>query len=173
MNLPPPILRIKRLRPSAKIPQYATPGSAGMDLYADLHGMSEMVRWRDERVVLAGGKVDSRLTYGLAPGEKVLIPCGFACEIPPGYEGSCRSRSGLALKKGLVVLNSPGTVDSDYRGEMGALLFNTSKEVVYIEDGDRIAQLVITPVVQPIIEEVSNLSDTTRGSGGFGSTGTK
>jgi len=145
-----PIVKIKRLTEKAKIPQYATPGSAGMDLHANLY---EEVKIR--------------------AFNRALIPTGIAIEIPPGYEAQVRSRSGLALKVGLMVLNSPGTIDSDYRGEVCVILQNTGTEPVVISDGDRIAQLVIAPVIQPIVEEVVELSDTQRGSGGFGSSGTK
>lgn len=172
MNLPPPILRIKKLRDSAKIPQYATPGSAGMDLYADLSGMGKV----SEYVTTGDGvnpPVVTARRYVLEPGKRVLVPTGLAVEVPHGYEAQVRSRSGLALKEGIVVLNSPGTIDSDYRGEVGVILFNTSHDSWAFMDGERIAQLLITPVVQPIIEEVANLTETARGSGGFGSTGTK
>ncbi len=129
-------------------PKYQTPGSSGMDLCA------------------AGGVT-------IAPKHRVVISCGFRIEIPDGYEGQVRSRSGLALRQGLIVLNSPGTVDSDYRGDMKVILINLGNESVTIGKGDRIAQLVISPVVRAKLIVVSNLSKTARAEGGFGSTGVK
>lgn len=108
----------------------------------------------------------------LSPGERALIPTGFSMELPPGYEGQVRPRSGLALKNGLTLLNSPGTVDSDYRGEVCVILCNLGREPFVIERGLRVAQLVVAPVVSPVVEEASELSVTPRGSGGFGHTGT-
>jgi dUTP pyrophosphatase len=108
---------------------------------------------------------------GLAPGERRLIPTGLALELPPGFEGQVRPRSGLALKQGVTCLNSPGTVDADYRGEVGVIVINHSKEHVVLRPGDRIAQLVIAPCVQANLIEVDGLSETERGAGGFGSTG--
>ena len=130
------------------MPKYQTAQSAGLDLSAEL---PEDV-WLD-------------------PGERRLIPTGWAIELPPGYEGQVRPRSGLALKQGLTCLNSPGTIDADYRGEVGVILINHSKEAVVVKSGDRIAQLVIAPVVQANLIEVDQLSDSDRGAGGFGSTG--
>lgn len=130
------------------LPSYETSGSAGMDLRAAL---SEPVR--------------------LAAGERSLVPTGIAIALPPGYEAQVRPRSGLALKNGLTVLNSPGTVDSDYRGEVGVILINHSSESHEIRRGDRIAQLVIAPVTQGTWREVATLDVTARGAGGFGSTG--
>ncbi len=108
----------------------------------------------------------------LAPLERRLIPTGLCIELPPGYEGQVRPRSGLALKQGLTCLNSPGTIDADYRGEVGVILINLSNAAVTLAPGDRVAQLIIAPVVQATLAEVEVLSDTTRGEGGFGSTGT-
>lgn len=130
------------------LPAYATPLSAGMDL----------------RAFLA-----EPLT--LAPGERRLIPTGLYIALPPGYEAQVRPRSGLALKRGLTVLNAPGTIDADYRGEVGVLLINLSQEQQTISDGERVAQLVIAPVVQAAWQEVNDLDETTRGAGGFGHTG--
>ena len=130
------------------LPAYATPLSAGMDL----------------RAFLA-----EPLT--LAPGARRLIPTGLYIALPPGYEAQVRPRSGLALKRGLTVLNAPGTIDADYRGEVGVLLINLSQEQQTISDGERVAQLVIAPVVQATWQEVSDLDETTRGTGGFGHTG--
>jgi dUTP pyrophosphatase len=131
-----------------ELPSYATPGSAGCDL----------------RAALAA-------SLTLLPGARSLVPTGIAVAIPAGFEGQVRMRSGLALKKGLSLLNGPGTIDSDYRGEIGVILANLGGEPVTIERGERIAQLVIAPVAQAEIVEASELSDTARGAGGFGSTG--
>lgn len=133
------------------LPQYETIGSAGMDLRANL----------EEEGIL------------LQPMERKLIPTGLFMELPLGFEAQIRPRSGLAYKKGVTVLNSPGTIDADYRGEVGVLLINMSKEVFLIEDGERIAQMVIAKHEQPILTEVQELSSTDRGEGGFGSTGRK
>ena len=130
------------------LPAYATPLSAGMDL----------------RAFLA-----EPLT--LAPGARRLIPTGLYIALPPGYEAQVRPRSGLALKRGLTVLNAPGTIDADYRGEVGVLLINLSQEQQTISDGERVAQLVVAPVVQTVWQEVNDLDETTRGAGGFGHTG--
>jgi dUTP pyrophosphatase len=105
------------------------------------------------------------------PGDRVLVPTGLYIEIPPGYEGQVRPRSGLALKRGLTVLNAPGTIDADYRGELGVILVNLSRDVQTIEPGDRIAQLIISPVTRGVLVRVEQLDDTARGQGGFGSTG--
>ncbi|MFZ5439702.1 MAG: dUTP diphosphatase [Myxococcota bacterium] len=142
-------VKVRRVRPSElPLPSYQTEHSAGMDLLADL----------PEDVALE-------------PLERRLIPTGLALELPPGFEGQVRPRSGLALKQGLTCLNSPGTVDADYRGEVGVILINLSKERVILKRGDRIAQLVIAPVVQATLVEVEVLGDSGRGAGGFGSTG--
>ncbi len=143
-------IKIKRL-PHAQdidLPSYATPLSAGMDLRAAIN----------EKICIR-------------PGERKVIPTGIIIELPEGYEGQVRPRSGLALKKGITVLNSPGTIDADYRGEVKVILINLGEETVEINRGDRIAQLVISPVVKAEIEEVEVLSETIRGEGGFGSTG--
>ena len=107
----------------------------------------------------------------LAPGERALVPTGFAMALPAGYEAQVRPRSGLAAKQGITVLNSPGTVDADYRGEVKVILVNLGQEAVTISRCMRIAQMVIAPVVQPRFSEVEALSETDRGAGGFGSTG--
>lgn len=158
------VLKVKRLRESTpEVPAYATPGSAGLDLRADFGGMVKA----DERHTAPDGKV------WLHPGEKVLVPTGFSIELPVGFEGQVRSRSGLANKHSVVVLNSPGTVDSDYRGEVGVILANLGGVSFAFGHGDRIAQLVIARVEQLPIETVETLSSTERGAGGFGSTGVK
>jgi dUTP pyrophosphatase len=130
------------------LPAYATEGSAGMDLYAHLH----------ESVVLV-------------PLQRKLIPTGLFIELPTGYEAQIRPRSGLALKQGITCLNSPGTIDADYRGEIGVILINLSNEIQVLNSGDRIAQMVIAPVMQITWEPTNALSPTDRGAGGFGSTG--
>jgi dUTP pyrophosphatase len=107
----------------------------------------------------------------LAPGQRALIPTGLYLEIPEGYEGQVRPRSGLALKRGLTVLNAPGTIDADYRGEVGVILVNLSQEEQLVEKGERVAQLLFAPVIRGELVEVEVLRDTERGSGGFGSTG--
>ena len=142
------ILRVKKLRENAILPNYMTEHAAGMDLHAAL---------------------DQPLT--VAPGQRLLIPTGLALEIPPGFEGQIRPRSGLALKKGLSLPNSPGTIDADYRGEVGIIVINHGMEPVTFEPGDRIAQLVIAPVERVALLEVVDLEETLRSSGGFGHTG--
>lgn len=131
------------------LPEYATPASAGMDLRAKL----------ESSVILE-------------PLGRKLIPTGIYIELPIGLEAQVRPRSGLALKKGITVLNTPGTIDADYRGEIGVILVNLSQEAFTIEDGERIAQLVIARHEQINWEETDELSSTSRGGGGFGSTGT-
>jgi dUTP pyrophosphatase len=145
-------VRVQRL-PHAEglaLPAYETPGSAGMDLRA---------------AVLEGEAIT------LAPGERRLIPTGLRIALEPGYEAQVRPRSGLALKQGVTCVNSPGTVDADYRGEVGVILINHGQNSFEIKRGERIAQLVIAPVTQAIMTEVTELDETARGAGGFGSTG--
>lgn len=132
------------------LPQYATPLSAGMDLRANL----------DAPIVLK-------------PMERKLIPTGLYIALPPGFEAQVRPRSGLALKKGITVLNAPGTVDADYRGEVGVLLINLSGEDFVVNDGERIAQMVIARHEQGSFVEVDVLDETERGEGGYGHTGVK
>ncbi len=132
-----------------ELPRYETAGSAGMDLRAAL---------KDSMV--------------LRPGKRALVPTGFIFEIPEGYEGQVRPRSGLALKYGITCFNSPGTIDSDYRGEVSILLINHGDEKFVIERAMRIAQIVIAPVMRAVIEERTMASDTPRNNNGFGSTGT-
>ena len=131
------------------LPEYATPDSAGVDLLA---AVSEDV--------------------SLAPGERKLIPTGIALSLPRGYEAQIRPRSGLALKNGLTLLNTPGTIDADYRGEIGIILANLGQESFVVERGMRIAQMVVAPVSQVSWNTVESLDDSERGAGGFGSTGT-
>jgi dUTP pyrophosphatase len=142
-----PVMRLPHGR-DLPLPGYATPGAAGMDLYAALEA-----------------------PLRLAPGERALAPTGLALALPEGYEGQIRARSGLALKKGLAVLNAPGTIDSDYRGEVGVILVNLGGETVEIARGERIAQLVVAPVTRAALRERAVLPDSPRGAGGFGSTG--
>ncbi len=130
------------------LPAYETSGSAGMDIRANLNQM----------VVIE-------------PLGRVLIKTGLFLELPNGFEAQIRTRSGMALKKGLSVLNSPGTIDADYRGEIGVILVNISNEEKEIKNGDRIAQMVIAKIEQPKLIEVTELNETKRGAGGFGSTG--
>jgi dUTP pyrophosphatase len=143
-------IQIKRLSNSVSIPKYETPGSSGMDIAAHIEN-----------------------NIKIHPGDKALISTGFSLSIPIGYEVQIRPRSGLAAKKNITVLNTPGTIDADYRGEIKVILINLGKEQFVIENGDRIAQMVVCPVVQANLKEVKELPDTERGLGGFGSTGTK
>jgi dUTP pyrophosphatase len=146
----PVTVRVRRLPHGAglPLPTAASPGSAGLDLRAALEA-----------------------PLVLAPGERRLVPTGLVLELPPGWEGQVRPRSGLALRHGLSLLNAPGTIDSDYRGEVGVVLANLGGEPVAIARGDRIAQLVVAPVATVRLEEVDELTATERDSGGFGSTG--
>ncbi len=132
------------------LPKYETVASAGLDLRANLNE-----------------------TLRLEPMERMLVPTGLFIELPRGYEAQIRPRSGLALKKGITVLNSPGTIDADYRGEIRVILINLSTDIFEITDGDRIAQMVISSHVRALWEEVEVLTETTRGAGGFGHTGGK
>ncbi len=136
--------------PELPLPAYATPGAAGLDLCAAVHADNPII---------------------LEPGARALIPTGLAMALPPGYEAQVRPRSGLALKHGVTVLNSPGTIDCDYRGEVGVVLVNTGNEPFTIARGERIAQIVIAAVTQAHPVEVTDLPGTDRGAGGFGSTG--
>jgi len=145
-------LRVERL-PHAEglpLPAYETSGSAGMDLRAAVAEETPMI---------------------LAPGARALVPTGLKIALEPGYEAQVRPRSGLALKHGLTCLNSPGTIDSDYRGEVGVILANLGQEPFVIRRGERIAQLVVARCEQAILVEVEALDETARGAGGFGSTG--
>jgi len=141
---------VKRLRKDhpVSMPQYMTEGASGMDLFASLQ---------------------KEIT--LEPGERMLIPTGIAVAIPPGYEGQVRPRSGLAIRTGIGIVNGPGTIDSDYRGEIGVLLINFGKEPLTIRNGERIAQMVISQIFRVTLEEVDDLPATQRQGGGFGHTG--
>jgi dUTP pyrophosphatase len=143
-----PRVRFQRLRPGALAPQYMSAGAAGLDLASAA----------DEPIALA-------------PGGRGAIPTGLAFAIPHGFEGQVRPRSGLARKFGVTVTNAPGTIDSDYRGEVQVLLVNLGAEPYTVQPGDRIAQLVIAPVSIAELEETASLDETVRGDGGFGHTG--
>jgi len=143
-----PLLKVLKIHKRVQLPKYESEGAAGMDLRAFLEA-----------------------DVSIPPLGRVKIPTGLKFEIPEGYEGQVRPRSGLAIKSGLTVLNSPGTIDSDYRGDIDIILVNLGVDDVTIKDGERIAQLVIAPVRRAVIEEADMLAETVRGSGGFGSTG--
>ena len=141
---------IKRLSSKVKMPQYKTIGSSGMDIAAFL----------DNEILIK-------------PSEKKIIPTGVKLKIPKGYEVQIRPRSGLAANNDITVLNTPGTIDSDYRGEIKVILFNHGKNIFKVENGLRIAQMVLCPVIEAKLSEVEIIDETERGEGGFGSTGTK
>ncbi|MGQ3071877.1 MAG: dUTP diphosphatase [Ferrovibrionaceae bacterium] len=147
-----PVVAVRRLPHGRNLPlpAYATAGAAGLDVVA---AVAEPVT--------------------LAPGERRLIPTGLAIALPAGYEAQVRPRSGLALKHGIALVNSPGTIDEDYRGEVGIILINLGSDSFTINRGDRIAQIVVAPVTRALLAEVDDLPDTARGAGGFGSTGVK
>jgi len=142
------VVRLRRGRDALPLPRYMTPAAAGMDLLADL----------DAEIVLAAG-------------ERRLVPTGITIAIPVGFEGQVRPRSGLAAREGVTVLNAPGTIDADYRGEVQVLLVNLGSTPAHIRRGDRIAQLVLAPIASAVWHEVDRLPDSARGRGGFGSTG--
>lgn len=139
-------LSFKRVHPDAVLPAYAHPSDAGMDIRS----------------------VESLV---IPPGKRALVKTGLVINLPPLYEAQVRPRSGLALKQGVTVLNTPGTIDSGYRGEIGVILINLGEADFEVKTGDRIAQLVIAPVTQPTIVEATEIDETDRGAGGFGSTG--
>ena len=141
---------IKRLSKEVSLPKYETSGSSGMDLAADINAI-----------------------INIDPGKTAVIPTGLALSIPKGFEVQIRPRSGLAAKYKISVLNTPGTIDADYRGEIKVILINLGKDSFKVEKGLRIAQMVVCPVVQAQLKEVNDLNETERGKGGFGSTGTK
>ena len=141
-------VRFKRLRPGAQVPAYQSDHAAGLDLHACL---------------------EAPLT--LAPGDIAMVPCGFAMAIPHGFEGQVRPRSGLSTKFGISMPNAPGTVDSDYRGEMMVPLINLGRAAFTVEHGMRVAQMVVAPVARATVRVVDELDATARGQGGFGSTG--
>ena len=139
-------LRFRKVHPDAVLPSYAHPSDAGMD-------------------------VRSVEDLTIAPGKRALVHTGLVMLLPPMYEAQVRPRSGLALKSGITVLNTPGTIDSGYRGEVGVILANFGEADFHVKKGDKIAQIVIAPVTQPEIVETTEVDETDRGSGGFGSTG--
>ena len=142
---------VTRVRPDTQplpLPRYMTSGAAGMDLLADVPESVE-----------------------LRPGGRALIPTGIAIELPPGFEAQVRPRSGLALRHGVTLLNSPGTIDADYRGEIQVLMINLSDQPYAVRRGDRIAQMIVAPVVRAELREVETLNGSHRGAGGFGHTG--
>ena len=141
-------VKIIRCRPQARLPRYMTEQAAGMDLYAVL----------DDDLVLS-------------PGQRVMVPTGIAIALPSGYEAQVRPRSGLAVKHGVTLVNSPGTIDADYRGEISVIMINHGQTDFIISDGERIAQMIIAPVSRCNWNLVENLEDSERGSGGFGHTG--
>jgi dUTP pyrophosphatase len=150
------------------IPKYANPGDSGCDVYAELNTINEKFMFDAE----ISGKTKTDITsITISPGGRALIPTNIFVAIPENYEIQVRPRSGLALKQGITVLNTPGTIDSGYRNEIGVILLNTSNKDVVINDGDRIAQLVLMKVEKIEWKEVNKLSDTDRGLGGFGSSG--
>lgn len=141
-------IRVKKLNPSAKLPTYGSAEAAGADLYACL----------DEAVTIH-------------PGDSAWIPTGIALEVPKGCAGLIYARSSMGVKRGLAPANKVGVIDSDYRGEIRVVLLNHGKTTQIVENGERVAQFLITPVLTPVYEEVEELTDTDRGAGGFGSTG--
>jgi len=149
-----PMLHVRRLDPRAALPCYQTEQAAGMDLAA----------------CLPRGEFESD-AMDIAPGSIVKVPTGIAIALPEGHEGQVRPRSGLATRHGLTVVNAPGTIDADYRGELMVALINLGGRPVRISQGDRIAQLVVAPVSRAMVVVVASLDETARGSGGFGSTG--
>ena len=149
-----PVLKIKKLDPLATLPAYHSADAAGMDIAACLP---------------RGDFASPELT--IRPGQIVKVPTGFSMAIPSGYEGQVRPRSGLATRHGLTVVNAPGTIDADYRGEVFIALINLGPHAVRVVQGDRIAQRVITPVSRAAVLVVAELEETLRGGGGFGSTG--
>lgn len=139
---------IKRLSKDISLPKYETSGSSGMDLAANVES-----------------------DINIEPGKTAIIPTGLALAIPKGFEVQIRPRSGLAAKKNISILNTPGTIDADYRGEIKIILINLGKNNFRVEKGLRVAQMVLCPVTQAVLEEVDDLNKTNRGTGGFGSTG--
>jgi len=156
------LVGVKKLHPNAKAPVYGTDGAAGADLSA--------VTYPEDYG--SHGPQPGHEALPILPGQRRLIKTGIAIELQPGFEAQIRPRSGLALKHGVTVLNTPGTIDSDYRGEIGVILLNTSDQTFYVNPGDRIAQMVIAPVTKGEFAFTGgDFSETERGEGGFGSTG--
>ena len=143
-----PVLLVKKKDERVALPAYETDGASGMDLRAFIES-----------------------DVSIAPLQRARIQTGLYVEIPKGYEAQVRPRSGLAARHGITILNAPGTIDSDYRGEVEVILVNFGTDPFFVRSGDRIAQLVISPVTQAVVSEIEHLSETNRGAGGFGSTG--
>src|SRR5216683_6413155 len=144
-----PVIKVRRVRPSSlPLPRYQSAHAAGMDLVADIE-----------------------VSLEIAPMGRAAVPAGIAVEIPPGFEGQVRPRSGRALEEGLTLVNSPGTIDADYRGEVMVILINLGDAAITINPGDRIAQVIIAPVARAELKEVDTLDASSRGKGGFGHTG--
>lgn len=150
------VVSFSKLNPRATVPAYQTAGAAGLDLAACLP--------QDEGI---------EPSLVIEPSRIAIVPCGICVAIPAGFEGQVRPRSGLASRHGVTIPNAPGTIDSDYRGEIRVALINLGRDPYTITQGQRIAQLVIAPVVRAVLVEVAQLDETVRGAGGFGSTGTR
>ena len=160
------VIQFKRLFENVKIPRYGSEGAAGFDL--EVHNFKRIY-------VVSSDDIEFNIetqpdSISLVRGQRLLVGCGFAVKLPAGYELQVRSRSGKSLKEGLVVANSPGTIDEDYTGEIGVILNNISSDVITIKLGDKVAQSVLKEYVKAAFEVVTELDTTKRGSGGFGST---
>ena len=164
------IIKIRKVIPNVEIPRFATSGSAGFDLRA----MRIMALYQGDRKINLAEKMNRSIEQGLVtlrPGERALFGTGLAFSIPKGYEMQIRDKSGISLKRGLKVFNAPGTIDSDYTGEVGVIIYNSTTFLAEINIGEYIAQGVITNYYVPIFVSSNDLQETERGSGGFGSTG--
>ena len=164
------IVKFKKEHKDIELPKYATEYSSGMDIRAYLNIDKDYYLFGATKHI---DPLNNSLEIHIHPGGRALIPSGLKAEIPSGFEIQVRPRSGLALKHGVTVLNTPGTIDQDYKGDIGVILYNSSNQIFKVFNGDRIAQLVVSIVTQVEIEETSELSDTERGEGGFNSTGIK
>lgn len=160
-----PVTRVRHQPSPLPLPQYMTASAAGMDVYADLCGEQSDQNEQDGQ-----GEQDKADEKEIPPLGRALIPTGFALAVPDGYEAQVRPRSGLALRSGLTILNSPGTIDADYRDEVKILVINLGEQPIRIKHGERIAQLVVAPVTRVEWQEVDELDSTNR-TGGFGHTG--
>ena len=164
-------MKIQVIKSTAnELPQYGTIESAGCDLRAELGLINTKFLFNVDVTYKTLEETIQKITIN--PGGRALIPTGLKIALPVGYEAQVRPRSGLALKYGITVLNTPGTIDSDYRGDVGVILMNHGSEPFVVEQGDRIAQLVINEIIQGVFVEVDVLTETERGAGGFGHTGT-
>ena len=156
------------------LPKFETPDSAGVDVRADFSRINEFpIKVYGGAEVISAGEAHEKIMIKLTPGSRALIPTGLFMAVPKDHEMQVRPRSGLALKEGLTVLNTPGTIDADYRGEVGIIIINTSNEDRFIEDGERIAQLLLKKAEQFTWKETDTLDETERGDGGFGHSGKK